>query len=86
MPRRLLRGLVVLPLCVGLISLEEARTQVLRRLRLARDPQPSRLRCHRDESTDADDLAADRAAARRLVAYCGAIAVAIATAFILLPI
>ena len=36
--------------------------------------------------SDAGDLAADRAAARWLVAYCGVIALVIALAFILLPI
>ena len=82
---RLLRGLVVLPLFVGLISLEEARTRfcggfAFLGIRSAAGSDAT------EKVADPNDLAADRATARRMVAYCGVIAVAIATAFVLLPI
>lgn len=81
----LLRGLVVLPLWVGLISLEEARTRfcggfAFLGIRSAAGSGAT------ERVTDAMDLAADRTTAFRMVAYCGVIAVAIATAFVLLPI
>ena len=60
--------------------------EVLRRVRVRRDPQRQRVRCHGIGRPIAADLAADRAAARTLVAYCGVIAPAIVAIFVLLPI
>lgn len=81
----LARGLIVLPLWGALISLEQARRKFCAGFAYAgiRSVFGSDAT---ERVADAADLAADRATARRMVAYCGAIAVAIATAFILLPI
>lgn len=81
----LARGLVVLPLWGGTISLEQARRKFCAGFATAgiRSVPGSDAT---ERVGDAADLATDRAAARRLVAYCGAIAATITAVFILLPI
>jgi hypothetical protein len=79
------RAIVVLPLGAGLVSLEEAR----RRFCGAFAYLGIRSVTGTDSTervADADAKAADRAAARWMVAYCGTIAVAITAVFMLLPI
>jgi len=81
----LARAIVVLPLGAGLVSLEEAR----RRFCSAFAYLGIRSVIGTDSTervTDAAAQHADRAAARRMVAYCGTIAVAITAVFMLLPI
>ncbi len=81
----LARGLIVLPLWGALISLEQARRTFCAGFAYAgiRSVTGSDAT---ERVGDPADLATDRATARRMVAYCGAIAAAIATAFVLLPI
>ena len=81
----LVRGIVVVPLFLGLISLEEARRRfcagfAVLGIRSVRGSDAT------ERVADGADSAADRAAARVMVAYCGAIAAAITVVFILLPI
>ena len=79
------RGLVILPLWGAIISLEQARRKFCAGFAYAgiRSVTGSDAT---ESVTRAADLAADRAAARWLVAYCGVIALVITLAFILLPI
>jgi hypothetical protein len=81
----IVRGLVVLPLWGGLVSVEQARRKFCAGFAAAgiRSVAGSDAT---ERVTEPADLAADRAAARRMVSYCGAIAVAIATTFVLLPL
>jgi hypothetical protein len=81
----LARGLIVFPLWGAIISLEQARRKFCAGFAFAgiRSVTGSDAT---ESVADPADLDADRATARRMVAYCGAIAVAIATAFVLLPI
>ena len=81
----LARGIVVLPLWAGFISLEEARRRFCGAFALLgiRSVIGSDAT---ERVTDATAKAADRAAARWLVAYCGAIAVVISAVFMLLPL
>ena len=81
----LARGIIFLPLFAGFVSLEEARRRFCGlfaylgiRSVIGSDTT--------ERVTDATATAADRAAARWLVAYCGAIAVVITTVFMFLPI
>ena len=77
--------LVLLPLWGGLVSLEQARRKFCAGFAAA----GIRTVFGSDATetvTDAADLATDRAAARRMVAYCGAIAAAMTAVFVLLPI
>ncbi len=79
------RGLVLLPLWGGLVSLEQVRRRFCVGFALAgiRSANPSEVR---ERVEDAADLAADRAAARWMVIYCGALAAIITLAYALLPI
>jgi hypothetical protein len=81
----LARGLVVFPLWGAIISLEQARRKFCAGFAYAgiRSVAGSDAT---ESVMDPADLAADRATAMRMVAYCGVIAIAIATAFVLLPI
>ena len=79
------RGLIAVPLFVSLICLEEARRRfcagfAILGIRSVRGSDAT------ERVAAAADSAADRAAARLMVAYCGAIATAITAVFILLPI
>ena len=81
----LARGLVLFPLWGAIISLEQARRKfcagfAYAGIRTAFGSDAT------ESVSDAADLVADRAAARWLVAYCGAIALVITMAFVLLPI
>jgi len=81
----IVRSVIAVPLFISLISLEEARRRfcagfAILGIRSRRGSDAT------ERVADAADSAADRAAARLMVAYCGAIAAAITTAFILLPI
>jgi hypothetical protein len=81
----LARGLIVLPLWGAIISLEQARRKFCAGFAYAgiRSVAGSNAT---ERVDDRADLAADRATARRMVAYCGAIAAAITAVFVLLPI
>jgi hypothetical protein len=81
----LARGIVIVPLIAGLISLEEARRRFCGAFAILGIRSVSGSDST-EQVTDAAAKAADRAAARWLVAYCGAIAAAITVAFMLLPI
>ena len=81
----LARILVLLPLWGGLISLEQARRKFC--AGFARAGIRTAFGSDATEAvTDAADLATDRAAGQRMVAYCGAIAAAVTAVFVLLPI
>ena len=78
------RALVLLPLWGGLVSLEQARRRFCVAFGYAglRSAEGS----DRTEAVgDPADIAADRATARRMVAYCGAIAAAITACLVSLP-
>ena len=78
------RVLVLLPLWGGLVSLEQARRKFC--AGFARAGIRTAFGTDTTEAvTDAADLATDRAAARRLVAYCGVIAAVATAVFVLLP-
>jgi hypothetical protein len=79
------RALVVIPLWGALISLEQARRKFCAGFAYAGIRSVSGSDAT-ESVPDAADLAADRRAARTLVAYCGVIAAAIVGAFILLPV
>jgi len=81
----LARALVVFPLWGAIISLEQARRRFCAGFAYAgiRSVAGSDAT---ESVADAADLARDRATAGRMVAYCGAIAIAITVAFVLLPI
>lgn len=81
----LARGLIIFPLWGAIISLEQARRKFCVAFAYAGIRSVDRSAAT-ERVADQADLAADRAAARRMVAYCGAIAAAITAAFILLPI
>jgi hypothetical protein len=76
---------VVFPLWGAIISLEQARRKFCAGFAYAgiRSVAGSDAT---ESVSDAADLARDRASAGRMVAYSGAIAVAITAAFVLLPI
>jgi hypothetical protein len=79
------RAIVLLPLWGSIISLEQARRRFCAGFAYAgiRSVNGSDAT---ESVADPADLARDRAAARWLVAYCGAIALAITTVFVLLPV
>lgn len=81
----LARALVVVPLWGGVVGLEQARRRFCAGFAFAgiRSDAGSDAT---ESVADPADLAADRAAARRLVAYCGAIALALTAVFVVLPI
>ena len=81
----LARVLVIVPLWGALISLEQARRKFCAGFAYAgiRSVNGSDAT---ESVADPADLAVDRAAARRLVAYCGVIALAIVAVFVVLPI
>ena len=75
----------LVPAVGGLVSLEQARRKfcagfAVLGLRSVRGSDAN------ERVADAADLAVDRAAARRLVAYCGAPPPAITAAFVVLPV
>lgn len=78
------RALVLFPLWGAIISLEQARRKFCAGFAYAGIRSVSGSNATESVS-DPADLAIDRAAARRLVAYCGAIATAITAVFVLLP-
>jgi hypothetical protein len=79
------RAIVLFPLWGAIISLEQARRKFCAGFAYAgiRSVTGSDAT---ESVADPTDLARDRAAARWLVAYCGAIALAITAAFVLLPV
>ena len=79
------RAIVLVPLWGAIISLEQARRKFCAGFAYAgiRSVNGSDAT---ESVADPADLARDRAAARWLVAYCGAIAVAITAVFVLLPV
>ena len=79
------RAIVLIPLWGSLISLEQARRKFCAAFAYAgiRSVNGSDAT---ESVADRADLATDRAAARRLVAYCGAIALAITAVFVVLPV
>jgi hypothetical protein len=80
-----LRGLVLFPLWGGLISLEQVRRHFCVGFAFAgiRSAGPDETR---EAVTDAADVAADRAAARIMVAYCGVVALGVSLLYAWLPI
>ena len=81
----LARAIVVLPLWGAIVSLEQARRKFC--AGFARAGIRSVMGSDATESVgDPADLAADRAAARTMVAYCGAIALACTAIFVVLPL
>jgi hypothetical protein len=81
----LARAVVILPLWGALISLEQARRKFCAGFAMAgiRSVAGSDAT---ESVVEPADLATDRAAARTMVAYCGAIALAITAVFVLLPL
>ena len=79
------RVIVLIPLWGALISLEQARRKFCAAFAYAgiRSVDGSDAT---ELVANAADLAVDRAAARRMVAYCGAIAAAITAVFVVLPV
>jgi hypothetical protein len=79
------RAIVLIPLWGALISLEQARRKFCAAFAYAgiRSVDGSDAT---ESVTNAADLAIDRAAARRMVAYCGAIAAAVTAVFVVLPV
>jgi hypothetical protein len=78
------RAIVLIPLWGALVSFEQARRKFCAGFAYAgiRSVNGSNAT---ESVADAADLAADRAAARRLVAECGLVSLAITTIFVLLP-
>lgn len=81
----LARALVIFPLWGAIISLEQARRKFCAGFAYAgiRSVNGSDAT---QSVADPADLAADRAAARTMVLYCGAIALAITAVFVVLPV
>ena len=79
------RAIVCIPLWGALISLEQARRKFCAAFAYAgiRSVNGSDAT---ESVANAADLAVDRAAARRMVAYCGAIAAAFTAIFVVLPV
>jgi len=79
------RALVLIPLWGSIISLEQARRKFCAGFAYAgiRSVNGSDAT---ESVADPADLAIDRATARRLVAYCGVIALAITAVFVVLPV
>lgn len=78
------RAVVILPLWGALVSLEQARRRFCAGFAFAgiRSVAGSDAT---EAVADPADLATDRAAARVMVAYCGAIALALTALFVVLP-
>lgn len=79
------RAIVLIPLWGAIVSLEQARRKFCAAFAFAGIRTVSGS-VATESVADPADLALDRAAARRLVAYCGAIALAITAAFVVLPV
>jgi hypothetical protein len=79
------RGLVLFPLWGGIVSLEQARRHFCAGFAYAgiHSAEGSEAR---EAVADRDDLARDRATARWMVVYSGAIAAVITVAFVVLPL
>jgi hypothetical protein len=79
------RAIVLIPLWGAIISLEQARRKFCAAFAYAgiRSVNGSDAT---ESVADAADLALDRASARRMVAYCGAIALGITALFVVLPV
>ena len=79
------RAIVLIPLWGAIISLEQARRKFCAGFAYAgiRSVNGSNAT---ESVADPTDLAIDRGAARRLVAYCGVIALAITVLVVLLPV
>jgi hypothetical protein len=81
----LARGLVIFPLWGGIVSLEQARRRFCAGFALAgiRSVAGSDAT---ESVADPADRSADRATARAMIAYSGAIALALTAVFVLLPL
>jgi hypothetical protein len=79
------RFMVVFPLWGGIISLEQARRKFCAGFAYAGIRSVTGADVT-ESVADPADLALDRAAARWLVAYCGAIALTITAVFVLIPV
>ena len=79
------RVIVLLPLWGSLVSLEQARRKFCAAFAYAGIRSVAGSDAV-EAVDDAGDAAADRAAARVMVAYCGAIALAITALFVLVPV
>ena len=79
------RALVFFPLWGGIVSLEQARRKFCAGFAFAGIRSVAGSDATESVAAPAD-LAIDRAAARRLVAYCGASALALTAAVVVLPI
>lgn len=79
------RAIVLIPLWGAIISLEQARRKFCAGFAYAGIRSVSGSNAT-ESVADPADLALDRAAARRLVGYCGVIALAITVLFVLLPV
>jgi len=79
------RAIVIFPLWGAIVSLEQARRKFCAGFAFAgiRSVAGSDAT---ESVADPADLAADRAAARTMVAYCGAIALALTAVFVALPL
>ena len=79
------RAIVLIPLWGALVSFEQARRKFCAGFAYAgiRSVNGSNAT---ESVSNAADLAVDRAAARRMVAQCGLLALAITTIFVLLPV
>jgi hypothetical protein len=79
------RAIVLIPLWGAIVSLEQVRRKFCAGFAYAgiRSVNGSDAT---ESVADADDLALDRAAARRLVAECGAIALGVTAIFVLIPV
>ena len=82
---QLARVIVLIPLWGAIVSLEQARRKFCAGFAYAgiRSVNGSDAT---ESVANAADLAIDRGAARRMVAYCGAIALAITAVFVVLPV
>lgn len=82
------RVIVIFPIWGGFVSLEQARRKFCAGFAYAGTRSVTSVSGldATERVTDAADLAVDRAAARRLVAYCGALALVPTVTFVLLPI
>jgi hypothetical protein len=79
------RVIVLFPLWGAIISLEQARRKFCAGFAYAGIRSVNGSDAN-ESVADAADLARDRAAARWLVAYCGAIALAVTAIFVLIPV
>ena len=79
------RAIVLIPLWGAFVSLEQARRKFCAAFAYAGIRSVNGSDATESVANGAD-LAIDRAAARRMVAYCGAIAAAITAVFVVLPV